>query len=49
MAHKVTLAKDAEVNSVSVPKGTTLSVSTSIYNRLKAEGAIKDAPKKDEE
>jgi hypothetical protein len=43
MAHKVTLIKDTKVNGVPVSKGETMSVSTSIYTALKAEGSIKEA------
>jgi len=43
MAHKVTLIEDAdEVLGHSFKKGATVSVSSSIYTELKAQGKIKD-------
>lgn len=49
MAHKVTLTKDTKINGVPVSKGTSHSVSTSIYNALKAEGSVKEAKTSTEE
>lgn len=42
MSHKVTLIKDTKVNGNPVAKGETISVSSSIYEALKAEGSIKE-------
>jgi len=44
MAHAITFSAPAEVNDIQYAKGDTLSVSDSIYDRLKAEDKI--APEK---
>ena len=40
MAHAITFSAPAEVNGQAYVKGDKLSVSDSIYDRLKAEGKI---------
>lgn len=40
MAKSVTLSEDANVNGATYAAGETLSVSKSIYDRLKSEGKI---------
>jgi len=48
MAQVVTLIKDTPINGETYSKGTTISVSESIYETLKAEGAIKEKAPKEE-
>lgn len=43
MAHAITFSAPAEVNGINYAKGDKLSVSDSIYARLKAEGKIAPA------
>lgn len=52
MAHSITFSTPAEVNGIKYSKGDKLSVSDSIYDRLKAEGKVapeKQAPSVKEE
>ncbi len=48
MAHKIKFKKKTTVNGIDYKRGDTLSVSTSIYENLKAEGLVdeKKATKK---
>lgn len=45
MAHKIEFIKPDEVNGHKYEKGDTLSVSGSIYRKLKENGTIKDFTK----
>jgi len=42
MAHKIEFTKSDKINGQEYKKGNTLSVSASIYVRLKANGSVKD-------
>ena len=46
MAHAVVLVKETSINGATYPKGAELSVSDSIYETLKADGAIAPSTEK---
>ncbi len=45
MAYKIKFKKKSTVNGIEYKRGDTLSVSTSIYENLKAEGLIDEKKK----